>query len=348
MSKRILLTGAGGFVGSHCVEYFLDNTDWYLVLLDSFRHKGTHRRLEDVVSAEKLKRYQDRFIILKHDLTVPIPQPLENLILDVNFNAVGEVSRRGIDYIFNLASDSAVERSLSDPGNCWRNNCELILNMLEFARKIKPTLFLHCSTDEVYGEATVPHKEWSTILPSNVYAASKAAQEALAISYWRSFNVPVVICNIMNMIGHAQDPEKFLPKIIQSVMLGKEIPIYADKDKIGSRVYLHAYNLASALIHIVNLPISKYPESPMPSRWNVCGDTELNNLEMAQFVADLLKKPLKYKLVESESARPGYDRRYLLDGSALHKAGWKPVMTFQESVQGIVDWTLANPHWIPS
>ncbi|NIQ15097.1 MAG: NAD-dependent epimerase/dehydratase family protein, partial [Candidatus Dadabacteria bacterium] len=91
------------------------------------------------------------------------------------------------------------------PGQCWKNNCDLMFNMLEFARKegVRPKLFLHCSTDEVYGEASPgkAHHEWDVIMPSNVYSASKAAQEALAIAYWRTYDVPVVIVNCMNMIG---------------------------------------------------------------------------------------------------------------------------------------------------
>lgn len=104
-----------------------------------------------------------------------------------------------------MASDSAVERSTSDPVACLWNNYELTINMLEFARKVKPSIFYQVSTDEVYGEA-LPGQ------PSNPYVASKAVQEAVAISYWRSFDVPVVLTNTMNNVGEMQDSEKFLPK----------------------------------------------------------------------------------------------------------------------------------------
>jgi dTDP-glucose 4,6-dehydratase len=268
-----------------------------------------------------------------------------------------------------MASDSAVERSTTDPTHCLRNNHELAINMLELARRIKPELFIQISTDEVYGEANPDpkdpgHKEWATIMPSNPYAASKAAQEAMAISYWRTYDVPVVLTNCMNIIGEWQDPEKFLPKIIGYVSQQKEIGIYADvvdrqvydEDRdveeegkcwsIGSRVYLHARNKADALVFISNLKPARYSQgAARPDRYNICGDDELNNLELAQMVAAVMKKDLKYKLIPSESARPGYDRRYALDGTKLRDLGWKPPMNFRESLKRIVDWTVKHQEW---
>lgn len=368
MSKRVLFTGHGGFVGHHCLEYWLEKTDWEFVCIDSFRHKGTCRRVAEVGGDNnpRVKTY-------RHDLTAPFDRPLDRLIHNVRPAPSGDGYQfSSIDYIINMASDSAVERSVSDPTACLRNNYELMLNMLEYARTVvKPKLFIHISTDEVFGEAPYlgGHTEWATILPSNPYAASKAAQEALAIAYWRTYKMPIVIVNIMNIIGERQDPEKFLPKIIQKVALGEEMPIYADsEEQIGSRVYLYAKNVADALLFISNREPTLYtgnpadrmllppwgtimggredPETERPDRYNICGDTELNNLEMAKLVAQIMGKELKYKLVPSESARPGYDRRYMLDGTKLRNLGWRQPISFRESVERIVKWTLANPHWI--
>lgn len=361
--KRVLFTGHGGFVGHHCLEYWLDKTDWEFVCIDSFRHKGTCRRVVEVGGDNpRVRTY-------KHDLTAPIDPQLAALMKWkwtsplVPFDHYADPS-----IIINMAADSAVERSVTDPTACMRNNYDLMINMLEYARKL-PNLkaFIHISTDEVYGEAPDKggHKEWATIMPSNPYAASKAAQEALAIAYWRTYNLPIVIVNIMNIIGERQDPEKFLPKIIQKIAKGEEMPIYADsEDKIGSRVYLHAKNVADALMYVSDLKPKTYKVamqtlenndlSPVghpdtyvrPDRYNICGDTELNNLEMAKLVAQIMGKELKYKLVPSESARPGYDRRYMLDGTKLYMAGWRAPMSFKESIEKIVNWTLANPHWL--
>ena len=351
--KRVLLTGAGGFVGHHCLEYFLKNTDWEIICIDSFRHKGTCRRVVEVADNPRVKTY-------KHDLTAPLDQQLRNLIFETTFDEHFNVSYKPINSIINLASESAVERSTKDPISCLRNNYELAINMLEFAKDCNCNgleLFIQISTDEVYGEARKDeaHKEWAPILPSNPYAASKAAQEALAIAYWRTYNLPIVLTNTMNIIGERQDSEKFLPKIIQKIALGQEMPIYGDSPQsIGSRIYLHAANMADALVFLTKRNPTRYLDlvkegktgDTRPDRYNICGDTELNNLELAQLVAKTMRKELKYKLIPSESARPGYDRRYALDGSKMAELGWKQPISFEESIKRIVDHTLANPHWL--
>lgn len=354
MSKRILLTGVGGFIGAHCLEYFLEHTDWQIVALDSFRHKGTLSRVSEVYDRHLTKietrdDFKDRVKILYHDLVVPIDQQLENKIMDRKINDRGQVVEKKLDYIINMASDSAVERSTQDPVACLRNNYELMINMLEFSRRVKPSIFFQVSTDEVYGQAkpNEAHIEWDVILPSNPYAASKAAQEAVAIAYWRTYDVPVVLTNTMNNVAEWQDPEKFLPKIIQSVATGKEVPIYGDSEEsIGSRFYLHAKNHADVFLFLSKIKPAMYSEgAERPDRYNVCGDVELNNLELARLVAKFVGKELKYRLVPSESARKGYDKRYALDGAKLKEMGWVPPISFEDSIKQIVDYTLKNPHW---
>jgi dTDP-glucose 4,6-dehydratase len=345
MGKRVLLTGCGGFIGAHCVEYFLDKTDWEIIGLDSFRHKGTQSRLSEVENYNK-----DRVKILNYDIATPLSPQLENQIMDRRIDDRGNVISKPLHYIINMASDSAVERSTVDPVSCLRNNYDLTINMLEFARRVKPQIFFQVSTDEVYGDCPpgYSHPEWDTIMPSNPYAASKAAQEAVAISYWRTFDVPVVLTNTMNNIGEWQDKEKFLPKIIWKVATDQEMEIYGDSPaSIGTRFYLHAKNHADVFCFLAKRPVSMYKDGDKrPDRWNVCGDVEMNNLELAQLVAEIMGKPLKYRLIPSESARKGYDRRYALDGAKLSAAGWKPPISFKESIERIVKWTVANPHWV--
>jgi dTDP-glucose 4,6-dehydratase len=343
MSKRVLLTGVGGFIGSHCLKYFIENTDWEIVGIDSFRHKGTPQRLIDIAGEETLAN--DRVAIHKHDLSVPINHQLENLLLERTLAGW----QKPIDIIINMASESAVERSIDDPVACLKNNFDLTLNMLEFARRVKPERFFQVSTDECFGEAkTRPHEEWDVLLPSNAYAASKACQEMLAIGYWRTYDVPVIITSTMNNIGEGQDPEKFLPTIIQKVATFQDVPIYGDDvNNIGSRYYLHAVNHADAFVFLSQQPISMYKAgADRPDKYNVSGDQELTNLELAEMVAEIIGKDLSWKLVLSESARPGYDRRYALDGSKMKALGWQPPLSLRESLEKTVKWYLANPHWI--
>ena len=331
--KKVLLTGAAGFIGSHCLKYFLENTDWEIVCLDSYRHKGDPQRYIDVVG---LDFSNPRVRLLRADLSVPITPVIENLIGDV-------------DYIVNMASDSAVERSTQNPTACLENNYNLVVNMLEFARKVKPEIFFQISTDEVYGEAKPKqaHKEWDVILPSNPYAASKAAQEAVAIAYWRTYGVPVVITNTMNNIGEGQDCEKFLPVLVKKINAQEEVSIYGDHvADIGTRFYLHAANHADAIVFLSKIAPASYElHAERPDRYNVTGDIELSNWALANLVADIIGKDFKWKLIQSDSARPGYDRRYALDGSKLEEMGWVHPLTFEESIVRVVEWYLQHPQW---
>lgn len=326
--KRVILTGAGGFIGAHCVKYFLENTDWFIVAIDSFKHKGTYSRLSEIDIPK------DRLILLRHDLAAPIDTILENRILNRFIDSKGLTHESKIDYIINMASNSAVERSILDPGECWSNNCNLVYNVLELARKVKPKIFFQVSSDEVYGDCpdNYCHPEWDRIIPSNPYSASKAAQEALAISYWRTYGVPVVITNTMNTIGIWQDKEKFLPKIIWKIATGQELEIYSnttsDGDvKIGTRFYLHAENHADVFLFLENKKVASYEcGDEVPDRYNVVGNLEMSNLDLALLVSKIMGKKLRYKLTPSDSARKGYDKRYALDGSKLASMGWKPCL----------------------
>lgn len=339
MAQKVLITGIGGFIGSHCLEYFLENTDWQIFGIDSFRHKGTISRLNEIVNYNP-----KRVKLLVHDLTVPIDRQLENQLLERSLH--GEIIP--FDIIINMASDSAVERSVTNPVACWRNNCDLVVNMLEFARANPPKMFIQISTDEVYGEAGAKgHHEWDVILPSNPYSASKAAQEALAISYWRTYNLPVVVMNIMNAVGEWQDKEKFLPKCIWKIATDQTMEIYGEPGNIGSRYYIHCKNVADAICFLSErLPARYLDGEPRPDRYNIVGDIEMDNLEAAKYIATVMGKELKYKLVPSESARPGYDKRYALDGTKMSKLGWKSPIPTLKAIERIVKWSMDNPHWV--
>jgi len=339
---RVLLTGVGGFIGAHCLQYFLTNTDWEIIGIDSFYHKGTPSRINDLVWANTASRVK----IYQHDLATPLPETLINKIHNARIED-GLVIKDDIDIIINMASDSAVERSGDNPRACLTNNYNLVINMLEYARICKPKIFFQVSTDEVYGQADLenPHTEWSPIVPSNPYSASKAAQEAVAISYWRCFDVPVVITNTVNNFGEAQDPEKFIPKIMQCILNGIEIPIYEG----GSRFYLYAKNHADVFVFLSNVEPTMYDggKNQLPDRYNVTStDRPYSNLEIANYVADVMDMPLKVKVISGETVRKGYDKQYALDNSKLSWMGWCPPIPFELGMDNTINWSLNNPHWI--
>lgn len=315
---RVLVTGCAGFIGAHLVDALLHQTDWEIIGLDSFRGKGSYSRLDDIPDMTAEMGTGFRFQVYHHDLSVPLDQVLINRIGPINS-------------IFSIASNSAVERSISNPVDCWRNNCELILNTLEYARtQIGLQRFIHLSTDEVYGDYVSSgngYPEWSIINPSNPYAASKAAQEALAIAYWRTYDMPIVLVNTMNNIGEWQDQEKFVPKVIAHLVQKQPIKIYTDNEgNIGSRVYLDAKDHARFLIALLKRQPQRYSDGypQFLDRWNIAGLEEKNNLEMVQLIAELMGIPFsttsnQCQMVRAESARPGYDKRYLLDSNKFQK-----------------------------
>lgn len=327
MSKRICLTGISGFVGSHLMSHILKNTDYEIVGIASWRHKGMPTR---VAEDENYKKDINRVKIITHDLSAPITPDL--------------IERIGhIDVILNLASDSHVDRSITDPVPFIMNNVSSTVNMLEYARICKPKLFVQFSTDEVYGQAKKGeyHKEWDAIKPSNPYSASKAAQEAIAISYWRTYGVPLIITNTMNIYGQYQDKEKFVPLVIDKIMRGETVYIhgYPDKKEAGTRFYLHARNIADAITFMIeNVEPKGYPEIDRPERFNVVGEVELDNLTLAQKIAELLGKELKYEIVSFHASRPGHDLRYALDGKKLQDYGHKYPVSFEESLKATVEW----------
>lgn len=330
---RILLTGASGFFGSHLLEHILINTKHEVVCIASWTHKGTPERVERAMAIAP-----DRVTVITHDLESPFT--------DHTKKRIGQ-----IDYILNIASNSHVDRSITDPVPFVKNNVSLVLTMLELAREIKPKLFLQFSTDEVYGVAPqgVNHAEWATILPSNPYSGSKAAQEAIAISYWRTYGVPLVITNTMNLFGETQDGEKYIAQLIRKIEKGETVTVHGTEKDIGSRFYLHARNAADAVLFILNNVepvLYKEEDHLFPARYNIVGDVEMNNLDLAFLVANILNKELKYELVDFHSERPGHDRRYALDGTKLKNAGWTAPLAFRQSLEKYVKWTLKNNTWL--
>lgn len=317
------------------LEHILANTDWDVVGIASWKHKGTPERVDEVLLGNP--NWKHRVTIITHDLTAPIP-PRTML-------RIGKC-----DYIINAAAESHVDRSIDDPVPFVQNNVNVALNMLEFARKYPPLTFLQISTDEVYGVAPegVNHKEWSPIIPSNPYSASKACQEAIAIAYWRTYGVPVVITNTMNNFGEMQDPEKYMAKVIRCITQGQVVPVHGREGQIGSRYYLHARSHADAALYILqDLKPTMYHEGAnlVPDRYNVVGDVELNNLEVVHEIAGVLGMPVKHELVDFHGTRPGHDRRYALDGSKLKALGWKAPVNFKDSLKKYVEWTLKHPLW---
>jgi dTDP-glucose 4,6-dehydratase len=334
MTKRVLLTGASGLLGSHALKRILDTTDWEVVCLSTFKHTGIQDRLVFAGSLDSPEN-RSRVTVLLCDLSSPISS--------VTSQKIGK-----IDYVINFASESHVDRSIANPTPFIVNNVQLICNLLDWARESDIEKFLHISTDEVFGPYQGRHfSEWDTHLPSNPYSASKAAQENIAFSYWRTYGVPVGIVNIMNIVGEGQNVEKFTPMTIKKIMRGETVDIHTyDNEKIGKRFWLYAGNMASAVLHILNQDFASVSDSDRLSRWNIAGDAEYSNLEWAKKIAGILGYNLKYKLVDSSLSRPGYDSSYALDNRKLVESGWTAPYNLDEVLEEIINWYMENPEWL--
>ena len=335
-SKKVLITGIGGSIAVHLLAHIFHNTDWEIVGTDSFRHKGWHDRIQ--VMLDDHPEWRERLTVITHDLTAP-------------FSKLTKQKIGHVDYIINMASLSDVQASIEEPVSFVQNNVSLVLNMLEYAREAKPEAFVQISTDEVYGATTreQQHPEWDALIPSNPYAASKAAQEMIAIAYWRTYGVPVIITNTMNNFGEMQQGSKFPAMVQKWVNNGEEVIVHGDnEDDIGTRWYIHSRNHSDALLFILqNTKVALYAEgAKRPDRYNITGDEQVDNLQLAKLVAGFLGKPLKYRIENFHKSRPGHDKHYGLTGDKLSNLGWKAPITFEESLRNTVKWGEDNPQWL--
>lgn len=335
--KKLLLSGVAGGIGIHTLAHIMHNTDWEVIGIDSFRHKGWSDRLSITFSDHP--DWIQRTTIITHDLTAPFS--------DLTKKKIGHV-----DYIINMASLSDVEASNIDPVPFVKNNIDLVLNMLEYAREVKPETFIQISTDEVYGPTEGKndgYTEWDAKIPSNPYAASKSAQEELCIAWWRAYGVPLIITNTMNNFGEMQSASKY-PVIVQKKITNdEEITIHGDEQGIGSRSYIHSRNFADALVFILKntTPYLHQPSAiDRPDRYHIAGDQQVDNLELAQMVARLMEKELKYNVVDFHKTRPGHDKHYGLNAEKIKSLGWVSPISFEESLKNTILWQKENKEWL--
>ncbi len=341
MAKRVLITGGGGFIAHHLIGHLLENTDWEIVSLDRLDFSGNLNRLAHLlqdVDPDVKKRVR----IVYHDLKAEISPLTRSLI--------GHV-----DLIYHLAAGSHVDRSIMFPLEFVMDNVVGTANILEFARTLDNLeLFVNFSTDEIFGPAPpgVFYGELDRYNSSNPYSATKAGAEELCVAFENTYKLPIYITHTMNVFGERQHPEKYIPLCIRRVRDGERISIHSDSTRTipGSRHYIHAKDVAEGLLFITNLPadferLEDFGGARCP-KFNLVGKEEVNNLEVAQIIADAQGKPLNYELIDFHSARPGHDLRYALSGEYMRKLGWEPKVSLRERLEEVVHWTLEHEDWL--
>lgn len=354
--KKVLITGATGFIGSHLVEHLLKNTDWQIVILDRMDSASNPNRL---IGMDGWSEFKPRVKTVWWDL--------KSQVNDLIAKQLGGP----FDYIFHLAAGSHVDRSITDPMAFFQDNCIGTVNLLLYARdgglKFIPgepteSKFLYFSTDEVFGPAPMDEsftgfKEWDRLNPNNPYAAAKAGAEMAVISFANTYRMPCIMTNTMNVYGERQHPEKYVPMVINKVLKGEKVLIHSNKDKTqaGKRHYLHARNICAATLWVIENG-KCLDGSATQGRYNVVGEKEVDNLAMAQLIAGFVNewavehgqeaKPLDYEMVDFHSSRPGHDLRYALDGAHLASEGFAYPVAFEESLRKMVRWTLDHQDWL--
>lgn len=325
---RCLITGGAGFAGHHLVEHILKNKDWEIIVLDRLNYASNGwNRLRDI------QAYDDKRVMC-------VASDFSNQLSEGVVKEIGSV-----DYIIHMGAETHVDNSIDNPEPFVRANVLGTMWMLEFAKSQKDLKqFVYFSTDEVFGPAPkgVKYREWDRYNCTNPYAATKAGGEELVLAYANTYKIPVLITHTMNLFGERQHPEKFIPLIIRKVLSGEKVFIHSDSEKKnpGTRFYIHCRNMASALLFLLS------KGTLMREKFNIVGEKEVDNLELALKVAEIMGKPLNYELIDFHSSRPGHDLRYALDGGKLSKLGWRPPKDFEASLAKVVNWTLENPQWL--
>jgi dTDP-glucose 4,6-dehydratase len=338
--KRILITGGAGFIAHHLVAKVLKETDWEIVTLDRLDYSGNLNRLHDALQ-EFDAQTRKRVKVVFHDLKA-----------DLNPLVRSEIGR--VDYIAHLAAGSHVDRSIEYPMEFVLDNVVGTCNILEYARSQKESLerFIYFSTDEVFGPAPagINYKENDRYNSTNPYSASKAGGEELAVAYENTYGLPIYITHTMNVFGERQHPEKYIPMCIKKARDGDTITIHSDSTKTipGSRHYIHAEDVADAVLYLLNGNFNLDPEwgGAKCPKFNIVGAEEINNYELAKIIAEAQGKELKYEFIDFHSSRPGHDLRYALDGSKMKELGWVPSKSVRERITEVVNWTLENDRWL--
>ena len=336
----ILITGGAGFIGSNFV------LDWYKEKNERLINLDLLTYASNILNLEKVKNNPNH-IFVEGDINDK--ELITNLLEKYKPRA-----------IINFAAESHVDRSIINPNEFIRTNIIGTFNLLKCAvkylenkniRKKRDFIFLHISTDEVFGELNFedePFNEESRYAPNSPYSASKASSDHLVRSFNRTYKLPTIITNCSNNYGPYQSTEKFIPLIINRAINLKDIPIYGDG--LNIRDWLFVEDHCSALRLIIE-------NGQIGETYNIGGDNEKTNIEVAHIICNLLDKlkPLendnkvqKYQeLITFIKDRPGHDRRYAINTKKLKKElNWYTKESFYSGIDKTVKWYLENHDWI--
>jgi dTDP-glucose 4,6-dehydratase len=316
--KKILVTGGAGFIGSNFINYILSNRDdIFIVNLDKLTYAGN---LQNLKSVEDHKNYT----FIKGDI--------------VNDELVSYIFQKyEISHVINFAAESHVDRSILGSEIFFRTNVLGTNVLLENAKRFGVEKFVQISTDEVYGSLGPEgqFEETTPLQPNSPYAASKSAADMMALAFYHTYQVPVVITRCSNNYGPYQFPEKLIPLMIINSLNNKKLPVYGDGLNVRDWIYVIDHNKAVEVV----LDKGKIGEV-----YNVGANTEKPNIEIVKLLLNQVGK--SEELIEYVKDRLGHDRRYAINSAKIKKElGWGVEHTFEEAMKDTVHWYLKNEKW---
>lgn len=332
MSKRILITGGAGFIGSHVVRLFVNSYPQYTIVnLDCLTYAGNLANLKDVASAPNY------FFEKVNILDAPA--------LEAVF------TKHGITDVIHLAAESHVDRSIVSPLDFVYTNVIGTVNLLNVSKAFWKTdlsahRFYHVSTDEVYGTlgAEGLFTETTPYAPNSPYSASKASSDHFVRAYHETYHIPTVVSNCSNNYGPFHFPEKLIPLFINNIIHKKPLPVYGDG--LNTRDWLYVKDHARAIDLV-------FHKGNSGDTYNIGGFNEWKNIDLVKLLCSLMDEKLNRPAGESAQLityvkdRPGHDLRYAIDASKINRElGWKPSVTFEQGLAETIDWYLQNEAWL--
>jgi dTDP-glucose 4,6-dehydratase len=321
---KFLVTGGAGFIGSAFVRLLLGSPrppavrPSLVVNFDKLTYAGNLENLAPVADDARYRFVQgdicDAALV---NQTIAETEP---------------------DVIVNFAAESHVDRSILSPAPVFETNLRGTFTLLEAARTHKTPRFLHVSTDEVYGSIPAPldADENFPLRASSPYSASKAGSDLLALSYFVTYGMPVMVTRASNNYGPYQFPEKLIPLMISNAIEDQPLPIYGDGMQV--RDWLYVDDHCRAILAVIE-------RGRAGEIYNIGGSRALPNLEVVERILDSVGKPRS--LMQTVKDRPGHDRRYALSTEKLlRETGWQAEMPFESGLRATIDWYRANAPWI--
>lgn len=317
-SKKILVTGGAGFIGSNFIRYMLNNyQDYKIVNLDLLTYAGNIKSLDDI-------KDNPNYMFVKGDIAD------NNLVDKIVFE-------NKIDVIINFAAESHVDRSITNPDIFVKTNVLGTQNLLEIAKKYKIEKFFQISTDEVYGSLgnTGFFTEKTPLSPNSPYSASKAGADLLVMAYHHTFGLPVNITRCSNNYGPYQFPEKLIPLFITNALADKQVPLYGDG--LNVRDWLFVEDHCSAIDTVLH-------KGKNGEIYNIGGNNEKTNKYITDTILKYLDKDSS--LIKYVQDRLGHDRRYAIDATKIkEELAWQPKYKFEQAIEKTIEWYLNNKTW---